>query len=220
VWITPYRHLSPGSSLGRPENRLRPGRPKRREEELGRLLRTLYPALPCAISWSELRTSCSRAAWYSWVTAGACIATNASQIADHARRLVPALDAGGYHVVPRVGPKARPRLTDGLAGVEAACAEALADDVHSADVILSILARHRDPAPAATILTPDAQRLRHRADVNAQALRYASGRSLSLHHLTVAIIGDHDSAFSAHFDSLMCVNRRQTLTPVDIALNI
>jgi hypothetical protein len=52
-------------------------------------------------------------------------------------------------------------LTDGLAVVEAACAEALANGVHSADVVLNILARHRDPEPAATILTPDALRLRH-----------------------------------------------------------
>ena len=43
-------------------------------------------------------------------------------------------------------------LTDGLAAVEAASAEALADGVHSADVILNILARRRDPAPAVTIL--------------------------------------------------------------------
>jgi hypothetical protein len=52
-------------------------------------------------------------------------------------------------------------LTDGLAAVEAACAEALADGVHSADVVLNILARQRDPGPAATILTPEALRLRH-----------------------------------------------------------
>ena len=52
-------------------------------------------------------------------------------------------------------------LTDGLAAVEAACAEALAGGVNSADVVLNILARHRDPAPAATILTPEALRLRH-----------------------------------------------------------
>ncbi len=52
-------------------------------------------------------------------------------------------------------------LTDGLAAVEAACAEALADGVHSADVVLNILSRHREPGPAATILTPDALRLRH-----------------------------------------------------------
>jgi hypothetical protein len=39
-------------------------------------------------------------------------------------------------------------LSDGLAAVEAACAEALAGGVHSADVILNILARHRGPAPS------------------------------------------------------------------------
>jgi len=52
-------------------------------------------------------------------------------------------------------------LTDGLAAVEAACREALGQGVHSADVILNILARQRDPGPALTILTPDALRLRH-----------------------------------------------------------
>jgi transposase len=52
-------------------------------------------------------------------------------------------------------------LSDGLAAVEAACAEALAGGVHSADVILNILARRRDPGPAATILTPEGLRLRH-----------------------------------------------------------
>jgi len=50
-------------------------------------------------------------------------------------------------------------LTDGLDAVEAACAEALADGVHSADVILNILARRREPAPPLTIATPDALRL-------------------------------------------------------------
>jgi transposase len=52
-------------------------------------------------------------------------------------------------------------LTDGLAAVEAACAEALAEGVHSAGVILNILARKRDPGPAMTIMTPEALRLRH-----------------------------------------------------------
>ena len=51
-------------------------------------------------------------------------------------------------------------LSDGLAAVEAACAEALAGGVHSADVVLNILARYRDPAPAATIMAPEALRLR------------------------------------------------------------
>jgi transposase len=52
-------------------------------------------------------------------------------------------------------------LSDGLAAVEAACAEALADGVHSADVVLNILSRQREPGPAETILTPEALRLRH-----------------------------------------------------------
>jgi hypothetical protein len=52
-------------------------------------------------------------------------------------------------------------LTDGLAAVEAACGEALSDGVHSADVILNILARRRDPGPTATVSTPEALRLHH-----------------------------------------------------------
>jgi transposase len=51
-------------------------------------------------------------------------------------------------------------LTDGIAAVEAACAAALADGVHSADVVLNILARQRDPGPSTTVLTPEALRLR------------------------------------------------------------
>ena len=47
-------------------------------------------------------------------------------------------------------------LTDGLAAVEAACAEALAAGVHSADVVLNILARRREPGRRLTITTPDA----------------------------------------------------------------
>ena len=50
-------------------------------------------------------------------------------------------------------------LTDGLSAVEAACAEALSEGVHSADVILNILARRRDPGPPVTIMTPEALRL-------------------------------------------------------------
>jgi DNA replication protein DnaC len=52
-------------------------------------------------------------------------------------------------------------LSDGLDVVEAACQEALDQNVSSAAVILNILARRRDPAPAVTILTPDALRLQH-----------------------------------------------------------
>jgi hypothetical protein len=52
-------------------------------------------------------------------------------------------------------------LEDGLPTVEAACAETLEHGVHSADVILNILARRRDPGPPLTILTPDALKLQH-----------------------------------------------------------
>jgi hypothetical protein len=46
-------------------------------------------------------------------------------------------------------------LTDGLSAVEAACAEALADGVRSADIVLNILSRRREPDPVPTILTPE-----------------------------------------------------------------
>src|ERR1700733_13024209 len=52
-------------------------------------------------------------------------------------------------------------ITDGLPAVEAACAEAIAQGVHSADVVLNILARQRNPDPPPTIFTPAALTLRH-----------------------------------------------------------
>jgi transposase len=52
-------------------------------------------------------------------------------------------------------------LSDGLPAVEAACAEALAQGVHSADVIINILARRREPPPAPIIHTPEALKLRY-----------------------------------------------------------
>ena len=52
-------------------------------------------------------------------------------------------------------------LTDGLAAVEAACAQAMAEGVHSSDVIINILTRQCDPGPTAVILTPDALALQH-----------------------------------------------------------
>ena len=68
-------------------------------------------------------------------------------------------------------------LTDGLPAVEAACAEALKEGVHSADVILNILSRQRDPGPPATIMTPEALRLRH--EPTADCARYDSLRRTS-----------------------------------------
>ncbi len=50
-------------------------------------------------------------------------------------------------------------LTDGIEAVDTACSEALSHNVHSAGVVLNILARHREPPPPMTIATPDALRL-------------------------------------------------------------
>jgi Mu transposase, C-terminal domain len=52
-------------------------------------------------------------------------------------------------------------LDNGLPAVAAACAEALAQGVRSADVIINILARRREPQPAPIIHTPEALKLRH-----------------------------------------------------------
>src|SRR3981189_1062596 len=68
-------------------------------------------------------------------------------------------------------------LMDGLAAVEAACAEALASDLYSADVILNVLARRRDPVPTAMVLTPEALRLQHAP--TADCARYDSLRRAS-----------------------------------------
>ncbi len=65
-------------------------------------------------------------------------------------------------------------IDDGLEAVAAACAEALADGVHSADVVLNILARRREPEPPAPIMTPEALRLAH--EPVADCARYDSLR--------------------------------------------
>ena len=66
-------------------------------------------------------------------------------------------------------------LSDGLSAVEAACAQALSEGVHSADVILNILARRREPAAIVPIATPASLALRH-API-ADCARYDSLRS-------------------------------------------
>ena len=57
---------------------------------------------------------------------------------------------------------------DGLEAVEAACAEALDCGACSADVVLNILARQCQPAPPATIPTPEGLQLRHRPVADCQ----------------------------------------------------
>jgi len=68
-------------------------------------------------------------------------------------------------------------LTDGIDAVEAACQEAIDQNVCSSAIVLNILARRRDPAPAITILTPDALRLQH--EPQADCARYDSLRRAS-----------------------------------------
>jgi hypothetical protein len=75
-------------------------------------------------------------------------------------------------------------LTDGLAAVEAACLKALSEGVHSADVILNILARQRDSGPSATILTPEALRLRHAPTADCARYDQLIGRSEEPRSLT------------------------------------
>ena len=68
---------------------------------------------------------------------------------------------------------------DGLQAVEAACREALDQGVHSAPVVINILARRRDPTPQPLLLTPTALRLTH--EPVADCARYDSLRRPSRH---------------------------------------
>jgi hypothetical protein len=74
---------------------------------------------------------------------------------ERVRRGLVQADDGGRQMVEILSAV----ITDGIGAVEAACAEALAEGVCSADVILNILARRRDVVRPANILTPDALRL-------------------------------------------------------------
>lgn len=65
-------------------------------------------------------------------------------------------------------------LGDGLPAIEVACAEVLREGVHSADVVLNILARQLEPTTPVTILTPESLRLRH--EPVADCARYDSLR--------------------------------------------
>jgi len=68
-------------------------------------------------------------------------------------------------------------LDHGLEAVKAACAEALAAGIANGDVILTILARHRQPPPAPSVMTPDALRLK--IEPIADCARYDSIRKVA-----------------------------------------
>jgi hypothetical protein len=76
---------------------------------------------------------------------------------SHIRRKLAGADDGNRQMVNILTAV----LTDGLPAVEAACAEAIIQGVHSADVVLNILARQRNPDPLPAIMTPAALTLRH-----------------------------------------------------------
>jgi len=68
-------------------------------------------------------------------------------------------------------------LDHGLAAVESACAEALEAGLASGDVILTVLARRRQPTPPPSITTPDALRLK--IEPAADCGRYDSIRKIA-----------------------------------------
>jgi hypothetical protein len=68
-------------------------------------------------------------------------------------------------------------LDHGLAAVESACAEALEAGLASGDVILTVLARRRQPTPPPSIITPDALRLK--IEPAADCGRYDSIRKIA-----------------------------------------
>jgi transposase len=76
---------------------------------------------------------------------------------ERVRRKLAGSDAGDRQMVKILAAV----FEDGLTTVEAACAEAMSQSVHSADVILNILARRREPPPPPPIHTPEALKLRH-----------------------------------------------------------
>jgi hypothetical protein len=92
---------------------------------------------------------------------------------ERVRRKLASADDGGRQMVDILAAV----LTDGLPAVEAACAEALAEAVHSADVILNILARRRDPVSPITILAPPMLRLQY--EPTADCARYDNLRRAS-----------------------------------------
>ncbi|CAO3439551.1 Mobile element protein [Azospirillum argentinense] len=89
---------------------------------------------------------------------------------ERVRRKLAAVEDGDRQMVGILGAV----LSDGLPAVEAACTEDLREGVHSAAVILNILARRREPAAPITIMTCDALRLRH--EPAADCARYDSLR--------------------------------------------
>ena len=76
-------------------------------------------------------------------------------------------------------------LTDGLAAVEAACAESLDANIASADVILNALARRQQPDPPPPVETPE--RLTLNLPPLADCARYDGLRATAVTPTAVAV---------------------------------
>ena len=110
-----------------------PGRPDRRgaPAPFGRGATSTIPGITCR-SWRASPARCATARRSGLGAAGG---------AGPLRRKLAGSDDGDRQMVKILAAV----LTDGLPAVEAACVQALSEGVHSADVVLNILARQRDP---------------------------------------------------------------------------
>ena len=81
-------------------------------------------------------------------------------------------------------------LSDGLAAVEAACAEALREGVHSADVVLNILARQREAAGAGDDPHPRCAAAAARAPRRLRPLRHLEEKRVMERSEILAAMGE------------------------------
>ena len=139
----------------------------------------------CALRNPGLRTHSTRSGCFAIMLAtlsgcGLAEVERARMETGDVARQVSALRGSGASApgAPQAGPRlSTVRLIErrpyvGLTPIEpdprAACAEALARGARSADVVLNILARQCQPAPPATIPTPEGLRFRHRPVADCQ----------------------------------------------------
>ena len=124
--------------LRRPHRRP-PGRADCRRARAARSAAATPSTIP-GITCRSWRASPARCATARHSRTGCC-----RRRLDRIRRKLAGSDDGDRQMVKILAAV----LTDGLPAVEAACAQALAEGVHSADVVLNILARRRDPGTGA-----------------------------------------------------------------------
>ena len=112
-------------------------------------------------------------------------------------------------------------LDHGLGAVEAACAEALEAGIASGDVILTVLARRRQPAPPPSITTPDALAPEDRARGRLWPLRpHKEDRLMERHEILEAMGELKLYGMRASFDEIAGkgLARRDELYPLIASL--